>query len=111
MIGTGSDHQLKIWDIATGEQKMTIRGHPAAITGLYWTGQSNQIASACEDGILRLSTESKNRTQKTFKKAPDVVYAVTATTDGKTFFGSCHDGIVYGWDADGNKVALAGPEQ
>ena len=107
----GSDNQLKIWDIATGEQKMTIGGHPAAITGLYWTGQSNQIASACEDGILRLSTESKNRPQKTFRKAPDVVYAVTATTDGKTFFGGCHDGIVYSWDADGNRVALAGPEQ
>lgn len=105
-----ADQQVKIWDIETGEQKITIAGHPLAVTALIWPPDATQLVSTCEDGSVRLLNEAKEGPEKGLEAAPEVLYSVAAARDGSKIFAGCHDGLVYCWDKDGKKTASLGPE-
>jgi len=46
---------------------------------------------------LRTDTESAQDVGRPLPGADDVLYCLTATSDGKTLFAGCHDGTVYVW--------------
>ena len=43
-----------VWEAATGRDYLVINGHPAGVTSVAWRGDSNMLATGCEDGQIRL---------------------------------------------------------
>ena len=103
LASAGADREIKVWNVKTRDQKVALTGIPAGITGLAWADAKTVVSSA-DDGLARFSTEaSKERPTVKFAGAPDVLYCVAVSADGKTIFGGCHDGHVYAWSAAGAK--------
>jgi WD40 repeat protein len=100
----GSDKEIKIWKVSTKEQTASLMTSPTAVTDLAWANEKT-LVSTSEDGIARFSSEAnKERAERAFNGAPDVLHCVAITTDGKTIFGGCHDGNVYVWTAATGKL-------
>jgi len=77
---------------------------PAGVTDLAWVNEKT-LLSTSEDGVARFSSEAnKERAERVFNGAPDVLYCAAVTSDGKTIFGGCHDGNVYVWTAATGKL-------
>jgi WD40 repeat protein len=104
LASAGTDKEIKIWKISTREQTASLLTSPAAVTDLAWVTEKT-LLSTSEDGIARLSSEAnKDRAERLFNGAPDVLYCAAVTSDGKTIFAGCHDGNVYIWTAATGKL-------
>jgi WD40 repeat protein/mono/diheme cytochrome c family protein len=104
LASAGTDKEIKIWKVATKEQTVALQTNPAGVTDLVWVDEKHLLSSS-EDGVARLSSEAnKDRAERVFNGAPDVLYCAAATPDGKTLFAGCHDGNVYLWNAASGKL-------
>jgi WD40 repeat protein/cytochrome c551/c552 len=105
LASAGVDKEVKIWNPVTREQTATLQTHPAAVTDLAWLNDGKTLLSSSEDGVVRFSSAAnKERAERTFTGAPDVLYTTAITADGKTIFAGCHDGRVYVWSAANGKA-------
>jgi WD40 repeat protein/mono/diheme cytochrome c family protein len=103
VASAGADKETKVWDLKTREKVASLPPHPAGVTTLEWL-DGGKLLSACEDGTVRLGAFEKDgngegRFERTFAAAGDAVHCAVAAADGKTIYGGCHDGRVYGWSA------------
>jgi WD40 repeat protein len=103
LLASGAaDREVKVWDVKAREQKASIGPDPAAVTALAWPREGGKILVADEAGVIRQAAEGESMVARpTGATAPDVVYALAVTADGKHLYGGCHDGRVYAWDAAG----------
>ncbi len=121
LASSGADKVLNFWDTTNWNQAITLNNHSAPVTALVWAAGGTNLFTACEDGLARRFTDFKVHSgeqsgggaqERAFNKAGDILYSLTATSDGKTVFAGCHDGSVYIWDADGKVTAtLASPDR
>jgi mono/diheme cytochrome c family protein len=104
LASAGTDREIKIWKVATKEQTASLQTNPAGVTDLVWVDEKHLLSSS-EDGVARLSSEAnKDRAERVFSGAPDVLYCAADTSDVKTLFAGCHDGNVYLWNAASGKL-------
>jgi len=104
LASAGSDKEIKVWDVAKREQVIAMTGCPSAVTDLAWV-KANTWLSTSEDGVGRLLSEgNKERADRAFSGAADVLYCGAVTGDGKTVFAGCHDGRVYVWSLASGKL-------
>jgi WD40 repeat protein len=45
---------VKLWDARTGEEILTLSGHKGWVTGLAFSGDGHRLATASEDGTLKI---------------------------------------------------------
>jgi WD40 repeat protein len=50
----GSDQAVKLWDAATGQQLIALRGHHEAIRAVAFSPDGRLIASGDVDGIVKI---------------------------------------------------------
>jgi WD40 repeat protein len=48
------DRTVKVWDTDSGKELLTLRGHHQAVVGLALSPEDDSLASAGEDGIVRI---------------------------------------------------------
>src|SRR5262249_1471190 len=49
MASAGSDNQVRIWEVATGRLRLTLRGHRAPVTSVAFSPDGRSLASASRD--------------------------------------------------------------
>jgi WD40 repeat protein len=54
LASSGYDRAIKLWDVVTGEVRLTLEGHTAPITALAFTPDGNALISADQGGTVRL---------------------------------------------------------
>jgi WD40 repeat protein len=104
-VGEGS--AVRLWDVASGEERGATAGHRSRVTGLAFSPDGRRLGSASEDGSaclwdlpggkerLRLEGHSKRLTCAAFADG------------GRRFATAGYDGTVRLWDsASGKQVAL-----
>lgn len=111
----GADKEIKFWDIASSGREGSFSNRSAAVTALHWTPGGMTLLAVSEDGSAVSITEIKRHngeqssspgTERKLNSVSEVLYAVTATADGKTVFGGSHDGCVYVWEGGKSAAKL-----
>ena len=105
MLATGgADNVIKLWDFRTGEQRRTIGGFGKEVTAVQFVAVSDNIVASSGDKTVRTKT-TKGKDGPSFGGAKDFVYAVRASTDGKTIAAGGQDSVVRVWDSEGKAIA------
>jgi WD40 repeat protein len=49
-----ADTTVRLWDVATGQERITLKGHPAAVVRAAFAPDGKTLATASADGTLKL---------------------------------------------------------
>jgi WD40 repeat protein len=81
----------------------TLAGHKGAVTALNWRSDSKLLASASEDGSVKLWEMEEGKMVKTWNAHPSGVLSVSYAHDGSLV--TCgRDNAVSVWDGTGRKL-------
>jgi WD40 repeat protein len=50
----GEDHTVKLWDLETGQEVLTLRGHGARVWSVAFSPDGQQLVSSSQDGTVRI---------------------------------------------------------
>jgi WD40 repeat protein len=53
-VSAGADHDVRLWDVATGRQLRTFAGHTGTVWGIAYSPDGRRAFSGSDDGSARL---------------------------------------------------------
>jgi WD40 repeat protein len=100
-----NQNRLKIWDLATGTEVVTLEGHSDKVNAAILTPDGHQIVSASEDTTLKVWNVGTWAEAYTLTGHTGPVKAVTVTSDGQWVVSASSDRTLRAWDlATGTEV-------
>ncbi len=92
---------LKLWDVATGQERASLKGHLGDIRGLSFAPDGKTLASGSGDGTVKLWNLASGRPRLTIQEDPRWVISISSVAfspDGQTLAaGSDAEGTVKLW--------------
>jgi hypothetical protein len=99
-IVTGSEDQTaKVWDAATSNDLLTLRGHTAGIWAVAFSPDGQRIVTGGQDGTTKLWEAASGRELLTLKGSADGIWSVACSPDGHRIVTGGQDGIARIWEA------------
>ena len=89
---------MRLWDPATGQPLHTLQGHRGRVYGVAFSPDSQQLATASDDGTLRLWDPATGQPLHTLQRPPSRVYGVAFSPDSQQLATVGDDGTVRLWD-------------
>jgi WD40 repeat protein len=90
LASSGTDKQILIWELPSGELKHRITDQPFPVTALAFSSNSATLASGGGDKTIHLWNTSTGRLSKSLTGHRDWISVLAFSTDGKTLAsGSC----------------------
>jgi eukaryotic-like serine/threonine-protein kinase len=100
LVTGGEGHTVKVWDVPTGNDLQTLRGH----TGFVYTvafspdGEGRWIASAGEDSTVKVWDSRTGRLVRSFRGHTALVMSLAFGPDGKRLYSGSRDHTMKVWD-------------
>jgi WD40 repeat protein len=97
LVSASDTGVIQIWDVATGKNTITFRGHTTIVTEVAWSPTGDRIASSSWDNTVKvwdIATESNIATFTHDDYVNTVVWSPTATRIAS----GDHQGQIYTWD-------------
>jgi WD40 repeat protein/tRNA A-37 threonylcarbamoyl transferase component Bud32 len=91
--------EIKIWDVASGTEIRTLKGHNGAVTGVAFSPDGNRLASSGGDRTLKIWDPSTGRQVVSASGHRDWISGLAFGPAGDWVATSSHDGTVRVWDA------------
>jgi predicted NACHT family NTPase len=113
-VSGSSDQTIKLWDVATGKEQATLKGHKHWVRSVSFSPDGKTLASGSDDGTIRLWDVATGKEQTTLKDRPPSrpdrswsVWSVAFSPDGKTLASGSGDfaktGEIKLWDVSTGK--------
>src|SRR5262249_30268453 len=100
-----SDRTVKLWDVATGQELATLKGHGYMVSSVGFSTDGKRLATGSEDFTIKL-WDAATYQELTTLKHENWVWSVTFSPDGKTL-ASGSSQVVYLWRAATEQEVLA----
>ncbi len=100
---------IRLWDIASGKHKRTLRGHKSRVKTVIFSPDSSMMASWSSEGdtTIRLWDVATGRHKQTLKGHTRMVEDVAFSPDGKTLASGGLDGTIRIWNSEIGKQGHA----
>jgi WD40 repeat protein len=100
--GEGNVEELiHLWDVATGKERLVLRGHKGCVGCLAFTSDNGTLASGSNDGTVMLWDAASGRQLAVLHGAGQFVGSLDFSADGKWLAAGGWDGSVKLWDTAG----------
>jgi WD40 repeat protein/serine/threonine protein kinase/tetratricopeptide (TPR) repeat protein len=100
IASVGTDSPVRIWDLATGTELKTLRGHTDEVWSLAFSPDSKRIVSGSMDKTVRVWNVAREEELMTLRGHDGTVSSVTFSPDGKQIASSSwDDNTIRIWDA------------
>lgn len=109
LLGLTDDHQIRVWDAATGQLRQKLQGHKATIDQAQFSPDSQLIISAAQDKTVRI-WERESGQQRSNLLQTSGIGAVAFSPDGQRIVVATLNGTasIYERSTGDLKVILAG---
>jgi WD40 repeat protein/tRNA A-37 threonylcarbamoyl transferase component Bud32 len=94
----GQDGTTRLWDLATGRQRLVLHGDGTEVNALAFSLDGQTLATASDGRQVHLWDCATAREQGTFRLHQKAVITVAFSPDGKTLASGDDDGVVRLWD-------------
>jgi tetratricopeptide (TPR) repeat protein len=98
---------VRVWDAATGQQALTLRGHTGGVHGVAYGPDGRHLASAGDDTAVKVWDVTTGREVLTLRGHSGPVHGVAYSPDGRRLASASDDGMVKVWDTETGQEALA----
>jgi serine/threonine-protein kinase len=104
-LASGSvDNTIRLWDVATGEERATLTGHRNEIVELAFTQDGKTLVSCSSDDTIRVWNVETREELRTIAAHSRDVHSIQLTADGE-IISSGADGMIKVWNlATGEEV-------
>jgi WD40 repeat protein len=116
MVGGRADNLgVKLWDVATGKEKASLKGHAGPVFSVAFSPDGALVASGCGTfasngqaggGEVKLWDVATGKEKLTLKGRMAVVWSVAFSPDGKTLASGDVYGNVLLWDVQSGRQTL-----
>ena len=83
-LASGNDTTIRLWDVQTGKEKATLKGHTSLVSSLTFSPDGKTLASGSHDKTVKLWDMETGKEQATLKGHTSPVSSVAFSPDGKT---------------------------
>ncbi|KAJ7260958.1 WD40-repeat-containing domain protein [Mycena haematopus] len=98
-IASGSsDHTVKVWNVATGEEQQTFSGHSGRVQPVAFSPDGSRIASGSWDKTVKVWNVATGEEQQIFSGHSGRVQSVTFSPDGSRIASGSWDKTVKVWN-------------
>ncbi|OKH49391.1 nSTAND1 domain-containing NTPase [Scytonema sp. HK-05] len=98
-IASGSyDNTIKLWDVVTGKQIITLNGHSGQVNSVEFSRDGKTLASGSYDNTIKLWDVVTGKKLKTLNGHSGAVTSVAFSPDGKTIASGSSDNTIKLWD-------------
>jgi WD40 repeat protein len=105
---SGSDDcTLKLWDLATGQPRLTFTGHAGPVHAVAIVPDGHHALSGSSDSTLRLWDLTTGQPLLVFAEHEGPVYALAITPDGRYALSGSGDGALKLWDLSTGQPLLS----
>jgi WD40 repeat protein len=101
--GGYTESSLKLWDISTGKEIMTLAGHTKNIDSVAFSPDGSQIISASRDNSIKLWEVDTGKEIRTFTGHTGPVLSATFSNDGRYAASGSSDKTIKLWDVSSGK--------
>jgi WD40 repeat protein len=98
LASAGGDGTVRVWDAATGQETLTLRGD-SAVHGVAFSPDGRRLASAGGDGTVRVWDAATGQETLALRAHASDVWGVAFSPDGRRLASAGKDGTVRVWDA------------
>ncbi|MDA1055848.1 MAG: protein kinase [Planctomycetota bacterium] len=90
--------EVSVWDVTTGQQTLTLKGHSAGVSGVAFSPNGRSLASASWDKTVKVWDTTSGQETITLRGHTDGVNSVAISPDGKRLASGSDDKTVKVWD-------------
>jgi WD40 repeat protein len=91
--------EVKVWDAATGQEVLRLRGHTAAVDRVLFSPDGRRLASASQDATIRIWEAQTGQELVTLRGHSRSVTSLIFSADGQVLASASEDQTVRTWNA------------
>jgi WD40 repeat protein len=88
-----------VWDARTGQETLTLRGHAGAVYGVAFSPDGGRIASASDDGTVKVWDARTGQETLTLRGHAGAVTGVPFSPNGSRLASASYDQTVKIWES------------
>lgn len=96
----GSDYTVRLWDLQSGKELKTLRGHTAEVASVAFSPRSNHAVSAGKDMTIRLWDLNTGEVLRRFEGHTGQIHSVAFSANGEQILSAAYDKTIRLWDAN-----------